>query len=297
MNGTAIVALGMTVLLVAGCSGTSGASSSGQPQRSDSSPDKRPSSPASAASKDEGVLRERPRVGTCWRVPASRVASPKYWYDDSPRVSCTGRHDAETVLVYDLSEPTVHEAVTYGSSCDNAARGYVRSDAGTWVPWASALFLPSKQQVRRGASWARCDVTSYADTSFGSGRSTRTGSVREAVNENPAAVWACLNEDERPGRHYKAIPFVDCRRPHLLEATGVLLHIGDLKGTYPSTRQRTDAELSCRRSLSGPERTDGTAVKSVWLPKVLRGTDLFGLCWRFRTDHELLPPMTGRASQ
>jgi hypothetical protein len=217
----------------------------------------------------------------------------EHWFDDSPKVPCSKEHNTETVLVYDLDEPTPAKAMELASPCSNQARVYVRSDLGAWVPWTWAMFLPSRQQVARGQSWVRCDVALFADTSFGSAVASRTGSVKAAVNDHPADVWACVDRNLVSGRQ-NVVRFVDCRKPHLLEATGNLLLFKGLR-SYPSRAALAAEEGPCRLSLTGQQKADGLAVKTVWLPPtVLRhGGDgvLPGLCWRFRTDRLPLPPM------
>jgi hypothetical protein len=122
----------------------------------------------------------------------------------------------------------------------------------------------------------------------------RTGSLEQAVNEHPADVWACTDKELLSGQDTYA-RFVDCRRPHLFEATGNLIVLEGMD-SYPTTRARAAEEVPCRRSLTSQQRQDGLAVRTVWAsPAQLRdGGDgvLVGWCWRFRTDGAPLPPMT-----
>jgi hypothetical protein len=89
-------------------------------------------------------------------------------------------------------------------------------------------------------------------------------------------------------------PLSDCRKPHLWEATGNLAII-DHVTTYPSASELKSAEISCDRSLTDQQHKSGLAVTTVWLsPAELRtiGThELSGVCWRYRTDGKLMPPM------
>jgi hypothetical protein len=97
---------------------------------------------------------DAPARGTCWMVDPHRLTTD-YWFDDSPRVPCSGPHTMETVLSYDLDKPTPEAAKEMASLCLTQARVYVGSDLAHWVPWNALFFLPSKAQIARGASWVR----------------------------------------------------------------------------------------------------------------------------------------------
>jgi hypothetical protein len=206
-----------------------------------STPSTSMSGPAATA---QAGRREAPEPGTCWRLSPSKF-KPDYWYDDSPTVPCARRHNLETVLVYDLDKPTPENAQELFSMCFTQARAYVGSDLVSWVPWLAAMLLPSKEQVARGESWVRCDVAMYDDTSFHLAGSLRTGSVNDAVTDRRAAVWACTDKNLESGQGTVA-RFVDCGKPHLLEATGNLLLFDGL-GSYPKQETFRAEEGPCRR--------------------------------------------------
>ena len=239
------------------------------------------------------VTTQPPARGTCWQVEASRLTET-YWFDDSPRVPCSSPHTMETVLTYDLDEPTIAKAQELAPVCITQARIYVGSDLADWVPWNALMFLPSKAQVARGASWVRCDVAIASQTGFDPTTIVaRTGSVKDAVTEHPADVWACTDQSIRSGQT-RPTRFSDCHQPHRYEATGNLIVLDGLK-SYPSPRELAAEEGPCTRSLTGQQKADGVAVMTVWgPPSDLRDNNdgtLTGLCWRYRTDTEPLPPM------
>jgi hypothetical protein len=283
---TLTVAATVAALFATGCSRTTGPSSSPEPG-------KHIGSSGGAATTAGTGRREAPEPGACWMVSPTKFR-PDYWYDDSSTVPCSGRHNLETVLVYDLRKPTPKNAQDLFSLCFTQARVYVGSDLGSWVPWLPAMLLPSREQVARGESWARCDVAVYQDTSFHVVGSLPAGSVKKAVTVRRADVWACTNKGLESGRGTVA-RFVDCGKPHLLEATGNFLLFDGL-ASYPRRGAFAAEEGPCRRSLTNQQRTDGLAVKTVWgPPSELRESGdgvLTGICWRFRPDGRLLPPMT-----
>ena len=243
--------------------------------------------------KPDRINTQPPARGTCWQVDPSRLTSD-YWFDDSHRVPCSSPHTMETVLAYDLEEPTVANADELGSTCLTQARIYVGSSLTDWVPWNALLFLPSKAQVARGASWVRCDVAIGSQTGFDPTTiRARTGSVKDAVTENPTDVWACTDQSLRSGQD-RPIQFSDCRQPHRYEATGNLMALEQL-ASYPSPSELAAAEGPCTRSLTDKQKTQGLAVKTIWgPPSELRDSgdnSLTGLCWRYRTDAEPMPAM------
>jgi hypothetical protein len=243
--------------------------------------------------KPDRVNTQPPARGTCWRTDPS-LLTKDYTSDDSPRVPCSSSHTLETVITYDLDEPTVAKLEELGPLCSTQARIYVGSDLVSWVPWNALIFLPSKAQVARGASWARCDVAIASQDKFDPQTLTsHTGSVKDAVTEDPTDVWACTNQSIRTGQD-RPTRFSDCRRPHRYEATGILILVEGLK-SYPSPSQLAAEEGPCTRSLTAEQKAQGLAVKTVWgSPSDLRndrGGILGGLCWRYRTDSEPMPAM------
>jgi hypothetical protein len=270
------------VLLACACSGGPGTSAA----RTSAG------APSTTAAAEQVGGHEGPMPGTCWRVPPATLRHAR-WFAASPRVPCSRAHDTETVLAYDLDRPTLAAAHDLASSCATEARLYVGSDLAHWVPWNVYMFMPTRAQIARGESWVRCDVAMFADTSF-TLPTTRRGSVRHAVIDHPADVWACTDRDVGPG-HRGVTAFVDCRKPHLLEATGDLMGLGG-PAFYPTTRQLRSHELPCVLSLTARQRAHGVAVKTVWgPPSDIRGNPdhtVSGVCWRYRLDHGLLPPMS-----
>ncbi len=243
--------------------------------------------------KPDRINTQPPARGTCWQVDPSRMTSD-YWFDDSPQVPCSSPHTMETVLAYDLEEPTAANAEELSSVCLTQARVYVGSSLNDWVPWSAAFFLPSKAQVARGASWVRCDVAILSETAFDPMTiAARTGSVKDAVTENPTDVWACTNESLRSGED-RSTHFSDCRRPHRYEAAGVAIPVQGLD-SYPSPSELAAQEGPCTRSLTDEQKAQGLAVKTIWgPPSELRDSPdktLTGLCWRYRTDSGPIPAM------
>jgi hypothetical protein len=140
----------------------------------------------------------------------------------------------------------------------------------------------------------RCDVAIGSRLGFDPETITpRTGSVKNAVYDHPAAVWACTNQPVGTVA-VDATRLSDCRKPHLYEATGNLIPLEGLTA-YPSADELAAEEGPCRRSLTEEQRSQGLAVKTVWDPPSElhkgQGGGMSGLCWRYRTDGGSLPAM------
>jgi Septum formation len=228
-------------------------------------------------------LGEAPGVGTCWAIPEERL-TPEYWFDDSPQVACTEPHTTETAQVYELDEPTVKEASDFAEICWDAARVYVDVNLDHWVPWASGLFLPSRQQIADGASFARCEVlipANLAGTEF----TSLTYSVQGSATERAVELLPCLDEAPEMTRQ----PFVSCGKPHRYEATGQLAAL--YVDTYPSPEVMQSEAVQCRDGLLPLQATPDHAVDVAWDPPggLRENGELAGVCFVYRQDGSLLP--------
>jgi hypothetical protein len=198
-----------------------------------------------------------PARGTCWDMPGKDMFNQDHWYDDSPQVPCDQPHTAETVLFYELDEPTIEEGEKYLERCRSAAGAYAGVDFASWIPWGFVLVGPSEQQVDDGASWARCDVVFTTTWDFTTIRTT-TGSAVGIADKSPDDLWACLN---KPPRVYDQ-PLVPCDQPHGYEATGTLAYVGGSQ-TFPTQAQLDDAvRTHCERAV--PAELPGVSVVVAW---------------------------------
>ena len=243
--------------------------------------------PTAEESATDPRLVEAPAVGTCWRMPPATAADETYWFDDSPQVPCTQRHTLETVAVYALDQATPKAAKEQDAVCDEDARLYIGTSSKTWVPWHYYFFLPSREQVAAGASWARCDVA-FAAESSGSRPTWSARSAEGVALRHPEEVWGCLDVFPQPTRPH---PFAPCDKPHAYEATGHLLFLEDLDG-YPTPRELRAAAVDCRVALRNPDY-EGLALRALWRPPdEMWGPDrLTGTCWVHRPDGRDLPPL------
>ena len=228
-----------------------------------------------------------PETGTCWAVPPRVVSDGRPTFDDSRQVPCTQPHTTETVGWLRLGEPTVDEVTPTSATCWQMARAYLGVDPGSWIPWWSVEYLPSKQQVAAGASWVRCDVAvpdRWGPTVPPLARSMRT-SIRGAADRPHPERWVCLAQ---PPTENQA--FVSCDRPHAYEATGTLA-IAPTSTTYPSSAELA-AEAQDQCSPEVPRRLAGVSVTAVWDPKELldQGLPVAGVCFMYHPSGELLPP-------
>ena len=247
------------------------------------------SSPATDPTDEESPTDARltgaPGLGTCWRMPPAKAAERDYWFDASPQVPCTERHTLETVAVYPLAAPTPEDALQQAAACDEEGRLYIGTNSKAWVPWRPMLFLPSKEQVASGASWARCDVAFAAQTS-GNRPTWATASAEEMGLRHPEQVWGCLDRpfpQPAPPR-----TFVPCNKPHAYEATGHAL-IVDVD-SYPTPQQLRAEGADCQVALRDADY-EGLSVRVLWRPPADTDDILYGSCWVHRPDGKDLPPM------
>ena len=228
-----------------------------------------------------------PGRGTCWDMPARDVLDPEHWFDDAPQVPCDQPHTAETVLFYDLDEPTVEEGEKYVDRCWAAVSAYAGIDFASWVPWGFVLVGPSEQQVEDGASWARCDIVFPAAWDFTTVRAT-TGSAVGIADEEPDELWACL--DEPPTVDHQ--PLVPCDQPHAYEATGTLAYVSSPQ-TFPSRAELDEATRThCDRAV--PPALADVTVTVPW-PTADEAQfepydDVAAPCFMHEPDGRLLPP-------
>ena len=231
-----------------------------------------------------------PEVGQCRMVAPKKIADPEYFLDDSPVVPCSEQHTAETAAVYPLHEATVEAALEYARLCDTAANAYAGGIFGE-VPsfMGILLFLPSQRQVDEGYAWARCDVSMVADTHFTRPMPT-IGSLKDAVDRNPAALWGCLDEMPDSARSQ---PLVSCKEPHLTELTVTLMRLNGLE-RYPSAKVLArEGESQCADDLAAQPNAGELRIEPHWdiEERMVDEDTLVGGCWLMRKDGNPMPAM------
>jgi hypothetical protein len=260
-------------LLVSACTGTP----AGQPEAGASR-----SSPTAAVPALTGM----PDPGSCWNVAPDHLGADD-WFDDSPKVPCARKHTTQTARAFTVPEPTVAMAKSVSDSCWDTSRRFLGVDLDHWVPWQALVFLPSKAQIARGASWVRCDVGIPARTQ-GTQQLGVTRSVEGAALHPPAALWGCTN---RSPLEHAPQQWHECAAEHRYEATGALARLVGLPA-YPSRalRERRGTRL-CRQQLTAHQRSRGLTALAAWdPPRGFTDGQLIGVCWAFRPDGGLLPP-------
>jgi hypothetical protein len=217
-------------------------------------------------------------------VPPGAAADPEYWHDDSRQVPCTEEHTTETVKVFALEEPTPDAATLLAGRCWSAVRDYLGIDPTSWVPWSFTGFLPGRQQIADGASWARCDAVFPVVADYTGVRAT-TGSAQGIADDRPAEFWGCL--DQSPAVDDQ--PYVPCSRPHAYEQTGTLAFIAGA-GEYPS-RAELEREARTQCAPTSPAGPADVSVTALWDPRAhwKPYQELAGACFVFRLDGEPLP--------
>lgn len=288
-RGAVTAVLAASVVLAAGCSSSSGSADEPGPSSSPTSTDA------------DAWMHGAPQIGTCWNQPA-KAFTPDHWFDDSPKVACTKPHTTETVDVFELADPTIRRAKETWNACWREAQAYLGSfmSRDHWVPWNPIVFLPPKQQVAAGASWARCDVElprEWADVIAPGGSdedgivqpSLRTFSAKDAATERADDLLPCLEREPQIADQ----PFVPCSRPHRYEATGQLAVLENLH-SYPSANKLRGGSLQCRHDLPANQQADAFAVTAAWQPPgAFSGgyiSQLLGVCFVYRQDGASLPP-------
>ncbi|MDH2413785.1 septum formation family protein [Nocardioides sp. CER19] len=230
-----------------------------------------------------------PARGTCWAVPPKAAVEPTDYFDDSPEVPCSQPHTTETVATFTLAEATEEEADARGGTCYDVVGEYLNIDNESWIHWAAAWYLPSKEQVAAGESWARCDAVIPGPWWSPTGEHaaparTLTRSALDLADEPPDDLWTCLAEPPTSEQ-----PTIPCDRPHAYEATGTLAALGGIS-TYPSADVlRAEAQEDCTPAV--PKRLAGASVIAGWDPEEgWHSPVLHGVCFVYRANGELLPP-------
>ena len=166
-------------------------------------------------------------------------------------------------------------------------------DLDHWVPWQALVFLPSKAQVAKGASWVRCDVGIPARTQ-GTQQLAFTRSVEGAALDPPAGSVGV--HPPVPCIQRAPQPWHECAADHRYEATGTLVQLAGLT-RYPSRAQleRRGTRL-CRQRLTAHQRSHGLTALAAWDPprrtrRRPAGRGLLGLPARRRAA--ATPPMSG----
>lgn len=257
------------------------------PQAS-TSPAPSPTTDATAAETQRAVA--LPEIGQCRMMSPKKVADPEYFLDDSPVVPCSAQHVTETAAVYPLHEATVEAATEYAGLCETAANAYAGGVFGEVPSFMGIfMFLPSQRQVDQGHAWARCDVSMVADTHFTRANPT-TGSLKDAVDRHPAALWGCLDEMPDAARSQ---PLVSCKEPHLTELTVTLMRLDRLE-RYPSAKVLArEGESQCADDLAAQPNADQLRIEPHWdiEERMIDGDTLLGGCWLMRKDGKPMPAM------
>ena len=266
-------------LALAGCTGS--------PAADPEAPDSTPGLHEISVDVEDGPLE-----GTCWTVANSNddPIDPDFWFDDSPRVPCSEPHTTQTVRVLRLQEPTLAAAREEADVCWQSALGFIGIDPGTWVPWMSVLFLPSKDQIADGASWARCDAAFPSRWDHSRARTT-TGSAVLIADDPPLELWACL--DQHPAKVDQ--PLVPCDQPHAYEQTGRLAVLEDLNAYPAAARLKAEARTQCVDGVPN-EYKGNINVVARWDPPggFEKGADIVGACFMALRDGAPFPARNSR---
>ena len=233
-----------------------------------------------------------PGVGSCWDVPPADVFSrSRDGLGSSPQVGCGSPHTTQVVLVLKLPRPTDAEAMQHQQTCLSQVISFVGTDEDHWVPTGWTMSLPTRDQVRHGASWVRCDVAFTGSFPEGTTPARRSLSAEQVARRRPERLWACLAKDPRSPVEQ---PLVLCSKPHAYEEMGRLARIVGLSD-YPTASRLRAASARCRRGLPPSQRSRqvGGVVswesRSSWVRHSESGA-LYGNCWVHRRDGTPMPP-------
>lgn len=211
MSRPAAVALALTCLLLAGCTG----SADGDDKKK--------------------VSLEPPEKGACRVLEPSDIAASS---NDSPAVPCDQAHTAETYLVTDF--PSSLADAEYDDprlasegyrQCSREFRRFTGADESlalrSVVSWA--LFRPSEDAWEKGARWFRCDVVGGTDLSASLVELPKTS--KGVLLGIPGDRWmACVADDKVDGA-----PAVPCSEPHQWRAATTIV-VGKDQDRFPGER-------------------------------------------------------------
>jgi hypothetical protein len=232
--------------------------------------------------------RAAPAVGTCWTTPGATDDTdldPANWYLDSPEVPCTEPHNAETVTVFHLGDPTPEFAAKLMDDCEHAVAIYLGIDEAHWIPWNAGMSLPTREQIAQGAHWAQCVAVIPTAMDGGPDWQTLTESVEGVATDPPVEYLACTDDPPTSYDQHR----VPCDAPHTYEQTGGIVLIDDAV-TYPSAVERTHVvNRDCPATL--PAASDGLSTTALWDRRSWhsRGEPVGAVCFMYNSDGTPLP--------
>lgn len=227
-----------------------------------------------------------PIVGACRTLSFSAAAAAS---DNTPAVPCTRKHTAVTVSVgalvnrvqlktLDINSPAVQQLLAV--NCPKAVQAYAGGSGSTFeLSQLQALpFVPTPEQIAKGANWYRCDLVVLAAPST---LAIVTGTMRHALS--PARAL------DRWGTCGTAAPsspgFIRllCSQRHTWRAVAVIAI--PKASAYLAKDTSSAASLECRKVAT---KAAHGALKYSWSfewpnKQQWQAGQRFGLCWLPRT--------------
>lgn len=272
----ALIIFACTTLLVAGCNGgdddsTDAGDSAGADPSAVSEPTTPPPPPPP------------PKAGRCHNLGKSGLSSAS---SDADPVSCKDDHTAQTYLVATLAKsltgtrPIDSTAVAdaVGKRCEQAFAEHVGGDAETrtLARVHPVWFVPTEEEMGRGARWFRCDVTATKRDGAAAQLPPTTKGMLDA--DDALSRWGtCAPADST---HPEAEATL-CSQPHGMRAIDVI-YLGEADTGWPgaeSLRGRGDeCEAAVRDYLD--DATGALAYRWTYpSEQQWSGGRRYGLCW------------------
>ena len=284
-----VAAIASALLLVAGCGGGTSSNAAQLP-----TPDKTTTTSAKAA--------HHGPVGQCHLLSAKTISGA---VDHSQGMPCSKAHNAETAGVHPIyAKLTKASRQGYLGTCFNDVGSYL----GLTTPEFDRINVLVVAEPGTGKRRVvRCDLVLSRGVSkdglVGAPVVTRTSLRQEGRSGHTESWHWCTNAPLRAPSSVTTtedagpVTFASCTKPHRAEAEfhpADVTAVGD-KYPSPSTLAKV-GHAACQRGLVGRSDSGQLQVYGLWESKSdwvsqARPSTIGGVCWFYRTDGQMLPPV------
>ena len=225
------------------------------------------------------VRRPRAPVGPSTRTSPTRTMTGSTTHH---RCRAIEPRATETAGYLYLTDATVAEAKKQEGNCAATVRSYMSLGPASWIPWGTALFLPSRAQVAEGASGCAATPRSpqrdnYPRRGPACGPS-RCQSHTSPTTRRPSFKPASTSHPPRTSRTSPARSCTPTNKPGRSPTSRA-------SRSTPPQRSGTKRRKSSARTTY-PEGVTDVSVTAVWdAPEGFEpGNDVGAVCFFFHTD-------------
>ncbi|UYM05735.1 septum formation family protein [Solicola gregarius] len=272
----ALILFACTTLLVAGCNGDDSPDAAGEsddPTSSETTSEPPPPPPPA------------PEQARCYQLSGDEVAQA---HSDADPVACKKRHTSQTYAVGRLQKNLVGRDAVLDSNaiaafvdkrCAARFTGYVGGDAETrtLARVHHVWFVPTEDEITRGAHWFRCDV--IANGSGGAPAALPAVTKGLLAADDALDSWGTCDrsgESLNPEADWRL-----CSEPHNWQAIGTL-SVGERDASWPGRDDLQARGDECEATVRDYLGDSTGALTFQWsYPTSAQWRDgrRYGLCW------------------